>query len=192
MSLIIAARFDTFEAAEEAGRALFREGFLESDVSIFFVNMPGAHATYPLGGDRAADPAAVNARSGAVAGAIGLGVVGVVFGVLAYWLISTSITVLIAATLVGAYIGALLGGLAATRRRRPRREPGRPTGRRHAGILVAVKVQRDTEAKAARVLSEMGGEDVEQATGRWENGKWVDFDPVHSPVLSDKVPVRAG
>lgn len=191
MSLIVAARFDTFENAEEAGRALFREGFSEDDVSIFFVNMPGTHATYPLGGDRAADPAARHSLPGAVAGAIGMAIVGAIFGALGYWLGGSSVIVLIAATLVGAYIGALLGGLLATRQRRPEQRPGQATGRRHAGVLVAVRVQADTEATAAQLLRDMGGLDVEQAIGRWRDGKWEDFDPVHSPVLSDKVPARA-
>ncbi len=192
MSLIIAARFETFEMAEQAGQAIIRSGFPESDVSIFFVNMAGAHAAYPLGGDRAADPAARNSHKGAMAGAVGLGVLGALFGVAAYTLISTSITVLIVATLIGAYVGALLGGLVSTRRRRPRRQPGQPTGRRRAGPLVAVRVLPETEGRAASILAQMGGRDVEQATGRWQDGRWVDFDPVHSPVLSEKVAAGPG
>jgi len=44
MSLIVAARFDTFDAAQAAARALFDKGYPTDAVSIFFVNQPSEHA----------------------------------------------------------------------------------------------------------------------------------------------------
>ncbi|MPW16754.1 hypothetical protein GCT13_07340 [Paraburkholderia sp. CNPSo 3157] len=43
MSLIVAARFTTFPAAEAAAERLFGAGFVEEDVSLFFVNPRGQH-----------------------------------------------------------------------------------------------------------------------------------------------------
>jgi hypothetical protein len=48
----------------------------------------------------------------------------------------------------------------------------------------------DTEAIAAQTLRDLGGKDIERAGGRWRDGDWVDFDPVKTPVLSDKVPAQ--
>lgn len=58
MSLIIAGRFQTFRAAESAAQKLFARGFLEEDVTLFFVNPSGQHARYPVGGDVGTDPGA--------------------------------------------------------------------------------------------------------------------------------------
>ena len=192
MSLIVAARFDTFEAAENAARRLFREGFTEESVSIFFVTQPGEHGTHPIGGDRTSDPAARKSPGGSIMGALGIGLIGLIFGAVAAFVFEAPVFVLIVTTLVGAYIGSLLGALVATKRDRPLPQPGQPTGRRYAGVLTAVHVTAETDELAARILRDMGGKDVEQATGRWRDGQWVDFDPVHSPVLSEKVPANAG
>ena len=55
MSLIVAARFTTFPAAEDAAQKLFNAGFVEEDVTLFFVNPRGQHARYPIGGDTGTD-----------------------------------------------------------------------------------------------------------------------------------------
>lgn len=188
MSLIVAARFDTFDAAQAAARALFGKGYAPEAVSIFFVNQPGEHARHPLGGDRRNDPSAEHSPKGAWMGAVLIGVAGLVFGLIALYGFGASGIVVVIATGIGAYLGSLLGALLATRARPERRHRGVPTERRHAGVLTAVRVTMESEAMAAQTLRDMGGRDVEQATGRWEDGNWVDFDPVSSPVLSDKVP----
>lgn len=187
MSLIVAARFDTFEEAENAGRALLEEKFPSDSVSIFFVNPAGEHARYPMGGDRATDAAARQAPGGAVAGALSIGLLGLVFGAVAYFGFSAHPFVTIISTCVGAYLGSLVGALLATQREGPQPRRGVSTGLRHSGVLVAVHVQADNEALAAQTLKRLGGKDVEQTIGRWEAGKWVDFDPSQAPVLSDKV-----
>ena len=69
MSLIVAARFQTFDEAREAAQRLGREGFDEGDIHTFYINTAGEHARYPLGGDRVADPDARGAHIGALAGA---------------------------------------------------------------------------------------------------------------------------
>lgn len=192
MSLIVAARFDTFDAAENAARALFRAGFEENAVSIFFVNQAGAHARHPIGGDQTNDPGAKNSPTGALTGAMMMGLLGLVFGGLAWFAFSAPVFAVIVATCVGAYIGSLAGGLLATRQRPRTQHAGHSTeAQRHAGVLAAVHVTAETEALAAKTLRDMGGKEVEQAVGRWRDGKWVDFDPVQPPILSDKVPTAS-
>ena len=44
MSLIVAARYTTFPSAEDAAQRLFESGFVEEDVTLFFVNPRGQHA----------------------------------------------------------------------------------------------------------------------------------------------------
>jgi hypothetical protein len=52
---------------------------------------------------------------------------------------------------------------------------------RDSGVLVAVHVCPENQSDAARILREAGGADIERATGRWQRGKWADFDPLHTP-----------
>ncbi|MBU4610212.1 hypothetical protein IMZ29_06575 [Achromobacter sp. GG226] len=191
MSRIVAARFDTFEAAEQASLALQRSQFAADAISVFFVTQPGEHGSYPVGGDRTNDPAAKHSPKGAIIGAVGLGLVGLVVGLVIRYGFSISPWILFVTTLLGAYIGSLLGALIATKHRRPARQPGRPTGRRQAGVMAAVRVDATTETQAVRTLRDAGGLDIEQAEGQWRDGQWVDFDPVHSPVLTDKLPATA-
>ncbi|MDX3907261.1 MAG: hypothetical protein QHC78_16345 [Pigmentiphaga sp.] len=190
MSLIVAARFDSFPEAEEARRKLFAAGFAREDISIFFVNPAGQHDRYPLGGDQAADAGARKAKKGAVAGAALLGVVGAIVGSLVWLYAAGSVLALIIAVGVGAYIGSLGGALVATRSAARAYRAGHSTGMRRAGVLAAVHVTEASEAAAAQVLRECGGMDVERAQGHWRDGDWVDFDPVAPPVLSDKVQAR--
>ncbi len=73
MSLIVAARFEGFEAAQAAAARLSANGFPDWDVNIFYVNPAGEHGRYPLGGDRRSDPDAGRADMGAFLGAGGMG-----------------------------------------------------------------------------------------------------------------------
>ncbi|GAA5240621.1 hypothetical protein BMMON2_34430 [Burkholderia mallei] len=56
---------------------------------------------------------------------------------------------------------------------------------RASGMLVAVHVTADSQADAARALAEAGGADIERATGRWQSGRWADFDPTRAPQPFD-------
>lgn len=193
MSLIVAARFETFDAAENASRELFRKGFDEEDCTIFFVSPRGQHATYPLGGDQSSDPAARQAHIGALSGATITGAVGAVIGAAVFVLLHLPVFAILIGAGVGAYIGSLGGAFLKLKSKAKRREAGRPASVRHSGVLLAVHVRADTEAEVAQTLRELGGRDVEKAEGRWRDGSWSDFDPVKPPVLSDKVrPDRAG
>lgn len=192
MSLIVAARFDTFERAERAAHALFAQHFSEDDVNVFFVNPSGQHAAFPIGGDQNADPGASRAHAGAGTGmAIG-GAIGAVVGVVVLIALHVAVLFSVVAAGVGAYIGSLAGAMIATRDAPDPEQPPDATLRtRHSGVLLAVRVTPESEAAAARVLADTGGMDVEEAAGRWRNGEWVDFDPLSPAKLNPKIAPRA-
>ncbi|MGE8685982.1 MAG: phage holin family protein [Achromobacter sp.] len=186
MSLIVAARFDTFDEAAEAARRLFAEGFTEDDIHTFYINTAGEHARFPIGGDRVADPDAKGGHFGAVAGASALGLVFALLGGLIAARLAASILLVIAAAGVGAYLGALAGALWVIGRGR-RKRPGAPPAPdvhpdlRQAGVMLALHVSPERDALARTVLGAAGGQDIERANGRWLNGKWEDFDPLEPP-----------
>jgi hypothetical protein len=190
MSLIVAGRFTTFEDAEKAAAALFAKGFVEEDVTLFFVNPRGQHARFPIGGDENKDPASTEAPKGAGKGVAIGATLGAVIGVGIFVLMHASLLILIIAAGVGAYVGSLVGAMSQTREHgksahaRPIAEP--PV--RESGVLLAVHVGPDNQAKATETLLEHGGLDVERATGRWQQGRWSDFDPLKAPVHPQNPP----
>ena len=115
MSLIVAARFTTFPAAEDAAAKLFNAGFVEEDVTLFFVNPRGQHARYPIGGDTGTDAGAKDAPKGAGMGVTIGAVVGAVVGVGIFAAFSAPIIVSLIAAGVGAYVGSLVGAMSRTR-----------------------------------------------------------------------------
>jgi len=55
---------------------------------------------------------------------------------------------------------------------------------RHAGAMVAVNATSATAIdEAISVMRAHGARQIEQAEGRWEHGKWQDFDPRAIPHL---------
>lgn len=188
MSLIVAARFETFDAAERAASALMNEGVLHDDLHTFYVNPPGAHARHPLGGDMAADPDSEGAPYSAVGGAAAVGLVGALVGGVIAFTFSDSILPLVGGAGVGAYIGSLAGAVYSLGRKRPSRtrqqifqakvHEGRPSG-----VVLAVHTSQEHEKRIAEILRAAGGIEVERAQGRWVNGRWEDFDPLVSPTL---------
>lgn len=183
MSLIVAARFDTFDHAAEAARKLCAEGFTEDDIHTFYINTVGEHARFPIGGDRVADPDAKGGHFGAVAGASALGLVFALLGGLIAARVGASVLIVIASAGVGAYLGALAGALwvVGRGRRTPQATTETHPAVRQAGVMLALHVAPDRDALARTVLKQAGGKDIERAQGRWLNGKWEDFDPLTPP-----------
>lgn len=190
MSLIIAGRFDTFAQAEAAAGELFARGFAEDDVTLFFVNPPGQHGRFPIGGDVAVDAGTRKAGAGAGRGIVFGAIAGAVIGAVALALMQASVLVLALATGLGAYLGSLVGALSMTRdpdRVSNAPDPSRQVKtERDAGVLLAVHVNPDTRETAAEVLRQAGAKDVERAYGRWSEGRWVDFDPLAPPVPASR------
>ncbi|WP_088140612.1 hypothetical protein [Achromobacter xylosoxidans] len=183
MSLIVAARFDTFDHAAEAARKLCAEGFTEDDIHTFYINTAGEHARFPIGGDRVADPDAKGGHFGAVAGASALGLVFALLGGLIAARVGASVLIVIASAGVGAYLGALAGALwvVGRGRRTPQATTETHPAVRQAGVMLALHVAPDRDALARTVLKQAGGKDIERAQGRWLKGKWEDFDPLTPP-----------
>jgi hypothetical protein len=170
MSLIVAARFTTFPAAEDAVQRLFNAGFVEEDVTLFFVNPCGQHGIETIT-DANASEAPVGAEIGITIGAV----VGAMVGVGIFAMFSAPLIVSLIAAGVSAYVGSLVGAMMRTRE-----VSNEET--RESGVLVAVHVSPDSQLDAAQVLRDAGGAAIERATGRWQQGRWADFDPLKQPV----------
>jgi len=182
MSLIVAARFTTFPGAEAAAQRLFNSGFVEEDVTLFFVNPTGQHARYPIGGDTGTDAGASQAPKGAGKGVTIGAVVGAAVGVGIFTLFSAPLLVSIIAAGVGAYIGSLVGAMSHTSEGgRSGRRAAHDVETRDSGVLVAVHVSPGSQYDAGRILRDAGGTAIERATGRWQQGRWADFDPTRPP-----------
>ena len=109
MTPIIAGRFEQEAQADRAAEALRQQGFDAEDVTVFYLNPPGQHATFPVGGDRDKSHGATHAHSGALKGAAIGGVVGLGVGVAAAPLVGPAAAA--AAAGAGAYVGSLAGAL---------------------------------------------------------------------------------
>lgn len=190
MSLILAARFDTFDHAQHAADKLMRNGVKSEDMHTFFVNPAGAHARLPMGGDRMADPASKGAPLGAIGGAAIFAVIGAVIGAMIGFSLNNAILPVVGGAGVGAYIGSLMGGVSRLGRSRrsdqtvKAQEDEVPAGR-HSGVLLAVRVDAAQQQTISALLSEAGGVEIERAQGRWEGGQWRDFDPLETPDLQE-------
>jgi hypothetical protein len=182
MSTIIAGLFENIEHAQDAETTLQRHGFARTDVCHFANNPPGQHDQYPIGGDERADPGAKHAHAGAGIGAgVGAGTgaaVGAVVGGPPGAAVGAGI---------GAYIGSLAGTLGALDGKGSDERPVR----RPAGVMVAARIDTAaSEQLAIEVLRAEGATHVEKAEGRWEAGKWADFDPVSVPRVVTDTPAQ--
>ncbi|ODV44264.1 hypothetical protein AWV79_09870 [Cupriavidus sp. UYMMa02A] len=60
-------------------------------------------------------------------------------------------------------------------------------------VVLAACVRRGNAAVAADVLREAGVRDLQRTQGKWESGRWTDFDPVtHCPSQDAAQPVARG
>ncbi|MGF6299717.1 hypothetical protein OKW42_003047 [Paraburkholderia sp. WC7.3d] len=152
------------------------------DVTLFFVNPRGQHARFPIGGDTDTDPGAREAPKGAGIGVTIGAVIGAIVGVAIFAAFSAPLLVSLIAAGAGAYVGSLVGAMSRTHERgnSDYRVPYHEEAR-DSGVLVAVHVSPDNQLDAARVLREAGGVSIEKATGRWQQGRWADFDPRKTP-----------
>ena len=151
MSLIVAGRFTTFADAEAAANRLFEAGFVQEDVTLFFVNPRGQHARFPIGGDRYVDPEAARTSKGAgKGGAIGA-VIGAVIGVALFSAFSSPFLVLVVAAGVGVYRFAGRCDVAYARWRQGARACGAARSARFRGARCRSRVARQSSRSGARV-----------------------------------------
>jgi predicted lipid-binding transport protein (Tim44 family) len=181
MTDIVAGRFEQQGDAQAAVERLMRHGFRRDDVSSFFVNPPGQHGKFAIGGDRNVSPGARGAGVAALGGALLGGVLGFVFGMAASHVFGLVAT--ITGMVAGAYLGMLAGALARLQDRpRARQREGDAAEVRHSGIMVAAHTPTATSRdEAMRTLQSSGAIEVEAAEGDWHDGRWADFDPAAPP-----------
>src|SRR5262245_46782468 len=125
---IIAGRFEEQEGAKAALHALADAGFPQHCRTCFFVNPPGQHDRYPVGGDQDESPGATEADQGALKGAVIGGAIGLGAGLAATPLAGPAAAA--AGLGVGAYVGSLTGALG--------NMGDRPEPPRKSGFLAAV------------------------------------------------------
>ncbi|HEF4755380.1 hypothetical protein KTF24_05965 [Burkholderia multivorans] len=173
MDTIIAGRFSTLEQAERCAQQLRGHAMHRDDVKVFFLNPPGQHALFWLGGDVYADSAARPGGLGALEGvAIGAVVGAAGAAVLSIGGLHSSF-VWLGVPLVGAYIGALCAALGRMRGDAPE---GRGALREcEHGVVLAAHVTRRTATFAQRTLVANGALSVERVDGAWDHGAWTDF-----------------
>lgn len=194
MSEIVAGTFEQADQAEAARAKLEAEGISPDQVCIMFVNPAGQHAEFPIGGDEHKSPGAKDADAGAGKGAALGGAVGVGVGLLATPFIGPAGVV--AGVSAASLVGAVAGGVSHMGEKQGDNDQAKGEGapvvavgedqpklasarsRRPAGMMLAVNsVDRSSRELALRVLREAGAHGIEQAQGRWEGGRWVDFEP---------------
>jgi hypothetical protein len=188
MTLIVAARFNSFADAEIAVKSLYAHGFLGRNISTFYVNVPVQHGAHAVEDISAPDPDSQGAEWGAIVGAACIGLLFAVLGAAVAWGISDTATAMLIGAGLGAYLGSLWGALWVTGRRARARVAAAPAVRappqaREPGVLLALHVAPEQEEQACVLLREAGGRSVERAQGRWHHGEWEDFDPLKPPEL---------
>ena len=193
MANIIAARVQTQQRADDLMQQLQTRGITASDMQAFYVNPPGQHDLHPIGGDVDADTGtqksgvgqAAGVAAGAAAGRAAGAVVGAAMPPLAPILA-------VAMAGVGAHVGGMAGALSSTRTSdEEKRETETSTpdheavDMRRGGMMLAVRVDPATEKTVVEVLRADAVEDLERADGDWQDGQWVDFNPLQPPRKID-------
>jgi hypothetical protein len=184
MTTIIAARFEQQDKAQAAVAELARAGFPAAQTTQFFVNPPGQHDRYPIGGDKEESSGTHEAPTGTATGAAVGGVVGAAVGLATLPVLGPAAAV--AGAGIGAYTGSLYGTLnkvgdatepnaEGTSQRAGRIEPQT----RKSGVLIAVSAPAlEQQASAIHILRAHGAADIEKAEGTITGGQWTDFNPL--------------
>ena len=189
MAKIIAGRFETQTDADRTLDALRRAGFETGSYGSFYLNPPGQHAEYPIGGDAHHDEGTKESgKKAGTAAAIG-SVTGLALGTATGAALGEpgfTAAGAIAGAGIGGYVGALAGGLAGSRSCDPEQATLEEPVERAPGIIVAIAVDGEgAEGRAIDVLRAQGAIEIERAQGEWSNGTWIDFDPRRTPDLID-------
>ena len=189
MATIIAARVETQQRADELMTQLQAHGVAADDMQAFYVNPPGQHGTYPIGGDVAVDTGTEESSLGQASGVAAGAAAGLAAGAVAGAAIPPLAPIIaLALAGVGAHVGGMVGALASTR---PAHEEKQETensapdadavNMRRGGMTLAVRVEPANEKTVINLLTAAAVEDLERAQGDWQDGQWVDFDPLAPP-----------
>ena len=192
MARIIAGRFQEQEQIAQVLDAMRDAGVAPQRICSFYVNPPGQHNLYSIGGDREDSPGAHETGTGVATGAATGGAVGAAVGL-------TGVPVFgpvgpAVGALVGAHIGGLIGSLSQMKEKGEAEESTPAAAgsdnemhQRKAGMLLAVAVDAPdastpTEGEIVDLMRAFGGHDIEQAEGSIVDGNWEDFDPLSAPL----------
>jgi hypothetical protein len=185
MPNIVAARFETQAEADAALEAVRAAGVSAEDATCFFVNPPGQHALYPIGGDAHHDEGTKHAGTAATAAAAIGGVAGLALGTAtgaAFGEPGFTAAGAIAGAGIGGYVGSLAGGLTGSRAGKPGQASLEEPVAHKAGVMVAVHIDGSVPIdEVVRVLRAQCALEVESAQGEWRDGTWADFDPRRMP-----------
>lgn len=183
MTTIITGNFQQQDEARQALSDLAGAGFAADQTTTFFVNPPGQHDLYAVGGDQDESPGTEDAAGGSASGAAIGGAVGVAVGLATLPALGPG--AIVAAAGAGAYTGSLYGALGSTDdKKNPETQAARKELRhskppRKSGMLVAVSApasaQQDT---AIRILRAHHATDIERTEGTIVAGDWTDFNPL--------------
>jgi hypothetical protein len=180
---MITGNFQQQDHAQQALSDLAGAGFAADRTTTFFVNPPGQHDLFPIGGDEDESPGTENAASGAATGAMAGGAVGVAVGLVTLPVLGPGAA--LAGAGVGAYTGSLYGALLGTddtnnpQTQADREELRRSGPPRKSGMLVAVSAPASAEQDAAiRIMRARGATDIERTEGTIVAGRWTDFNPL--------------
>ena len=193
MATIIAARVETQQRADELIAELASRGIALEDMQAFYVNPPGQHGTYPIGGDMDADTGTEESNMGQASGIAAGAAAGLAAGAIAGAAIPPLAPIIaVAMAGVGAHVGGMAGALASTRtsdEEKQETETHTPdmdaVDMRRGGMTLAVRVDPHNEKTVIDLLASAAVEDLERAQGEWRDGEWVDFDPLAPPHKID-------
>jgi hypothetical protein len=181
MTTIIAGHLQLQDQIADARIALLAAGFAAERISSFYVNPPGQHDMYELGGDHDKSPGAKESDEGVVQGGATGAVAGAVIG---------SATIPVTGPLgpvVGALVVAHVGSLYSFAKMKEAGEAEAGGENlvppRKSGMMIAVAVADAAQQQAALdVLRRLGAVGIERADGDIVGGDWRDFDPNSLPV----------
>jgi hypothetical protein len=183
MTTIITGNFLQQDEAQRAMSELAGAGFASGQTTTFFVNPPGQHDLYALGGDEDESAGTEGAPAGSAAGATVGGAVGAAVGLTAVPALGPGAAV--AAAGAGAYVGSLVGALGNTGDRN-NSEPytavekaPHDESHRKSGMLVAASAPASAQQDSAiGILRAHGATDIERSDGVIVAGDWTDFNPL--------------
>ena len=177
MAKIIAARFETQPEADRALEALRSAGYTGQNVTSFYLNPPGQHSEYPIGGDAHHDEGTKRSGTASAAGAAVGGLTGLAIGAAAVATGGAAAVAAVAGAGVGAYVGSLAGGLSGAEAGDKSKATTEEPVERKAGIIVAALADAaDAQDAIVKALRTARPQSIERADGEWRDGDWVDFD----------------
>ncbi len=192
MSHIIAGRFKEQDQVTRAIEAIVDAGFAREGVCSFYLNPPGQHNLYSIGGDRDDSPGAHETTAGVATGAATGGAVGAGVGMIGapvFGPVGPAV-----GALVGAHVGGLIGSLSQMKEKGEHEETSADDAhvdvsdntlhQRKSGLMMAVCADgAQAQESAVALFQQLGAEDIEEAEGTIINSDWQDFDPLQPPRL---------